>query len=218
MLIKVGKVRAVRRVQRYPECTNTRELEKSEPESESGEEEIEPCENCGEPMVVKRGRFGQFLACTGYPECKTTRKLIATKQGGLKAAKPDQILDEKCPRCESNLVRQAGPLRRVHGLHQLSGVPVHQAQDDRRQVSEGCRQGRRNRRAQVETRQSSSSGARTTRTAISCCGIVRLPKTCSKCGAPYLVEKITKKHGRQILCNNEECDYARSEELPVTAA
>ena len=59
-------------------------------------------------MVMKRGRFGQFLACTGYPECKTTRKLIATKQGGLQAAKPDQILDEKCPRCESNLVIKQG--------------------------------------------------------------------------------------------------------------
>jgi len=65
-----------------------RELEKNEPETGTGEEEIEPCENCGKPMVVKRGRFGQFLACSGYPECKTTRKLVATKQGGLRAAKP----------------------------------------------------------------------------------------------------------------------------------
>ena len=58
-------------------------------------------------MVVKRGRFGQFLACTGYPECKTTRKIIATKQG-ITAAKPDQILDEKCPKCQSNLVIKQG--------------------------------------------------------------------------------------------------------------
>ena len=58
-------------------------------------------------MAVKRGRFGQFLACTGYPECKTTRKIIATKQG-ITAAKPDQILDEKCPKCDSNLVIKQG--------------------------------------------------------------------------------------------------------------
>ena len=38
-------------------------------------------------------------------------------------------------------------------------------------------------------------------------------ETCPKCGAPFLVEKITKKHGRQLLCNNEDCDYARSEAL-----
>src|SRR5260370_23411272 len=59
-------------------------------------------------MAVKRGRFGQFLACTGYPECKTTRKLIATKAGGLRAAKPDQILEELCPRCNANLVIKQG--------------------------------------------------------------------------------------------------------------
>src|SRR5262249_4387295 len=62
MLIKVGKFGPFVACSAYPECTNTRELEKQEPESESGEEEIEPCENCGKPMVVKRGRFGQFLA------------------------------------------------------------------------------------------------------------------------------------------------------------
>ena len=126
---------------------------RASPNRRSGEEEIEPCENCGKPMAMKRGRFGQFLACTGYPECKTTRKLIATKQGGLRAAKADQILDEKCPRCSVQPRRQAGPLRRVHGVHEVSRVQVHQAQDDRRQVPEGRRQGRRGRRAEVEARQ-----------------------------------------------------------------
>jgi ssDNA-binding Zn-finger/Zn-ribbon topoisomerase 1 len=41
---------------------------------------------------------------------------------------------------------------------------------------------------------------------------------CPTCGASFLVEKITKKHGRQLLCNNEECDYVRSEELVETTA
>ena len=71
------------------------------------EELEETCENCGKPMVLKRGRFGMFLACTGYPECKTTRKIIATKQG-VTAAKPDQILDETCPNCGKNLVVKQG--------------------------------------------------------------------------------------------------------------
>ena len=38
-------------------------------------------------------------------------------------------------------------------------------------------------------------------------------EACPKCAAPYLIEKTTKRHGRQILCNNEDCDYVRSEEL-----
>ena len=59
-------------------------------------------------MVVKRGRFGMFLACTGYPECKTTRKIICDEAGRSRAAKPDQILDEKCPNCGKNLVVKQG--------------------------------------------------------------------------------------------------------------
>ena len=43
-----------------------------------------------------------------------------------------------------------------------------------------------------------------------------IPETCPKCAAPFLVEKITKRYGRQLMCNNEACDYKRSEEL-VTA-
>ena len=107
MVIKVGKFGPFVACSGYPDCTNTRELEKSEPSADTDETQDEICENCGKPMVVKRGRFGQFLACTGYPECKTTRKIIST-QGGMKAAKPDQILDEKCPKCESNLVIKQG--------------------------------------------------------------------------------------------------------------
>ncbi|MBW8895205.1 MAG: type I DNA topoisomerase [Acidobacteria bacterium] len=106
MVIKAGKFGLFLACSGYPDCENTRELETPEPGAD-GEGLDETCENCGKPMAMKRGRFGQFLACTGYPECKTTRKIITTKQG-MTAAKPDQILDEKCPKCESNLVLKHG--------------------------------------------------------------------------------------------------------------
>lgn len=47
----------------------------------------EVCEKCGRPMVIKTGRFGKFLACTGFPECKNT-KAIKTTTG------------QKCPNCK----------------------------------------------------------------------------------------------------------------------
>ncbi len=57
-------------------------------------------------MIIKRGRFGTFLACTGYPDCKTTRRLV---QGTKKAHQPDVPLDEKCPTCgEGQLLRRHG--------------------------------------------------------------------------------------------------------------
>jgi DNA topoisomerase-1 len=217
MLKRVGKFGPFIACSGYPECTNTREVETQEPESESGEEEIEPCENCGKPMAMKRGRFGQFLACTGYPECKTTRKLIATKQGGLRAAKPDQILDEKCPRCEANLVIKQGRFGEFTACtrypeckyvkHKTTGVLCPKDSDKGGEVVE-----RKSRRGKVFFGCSNYPD----------CDFVLwnrpVNEKCPKCDAPYLVEKTTKKHGRQILCNNEECDYARSEELPDTAA
>src|SRR6266436_2822774 len=64
----------------------------------------EKCENCGSPMAKKFGRFGEFLACIGYPECKTTRKI----QKGGKFAAPDVVLEERCPQCGKNLVLKQG--------------------------------------------------------------------------------------------------------------
>jgi DNA topoisomerase-1 len=214
MLKKVGKFGPFIACSAYPECTNTRELETEEPESETGEEEIEPCENCGKPMAVKRGRFGQFLACTGYPECKTTRKLIATKQGGLRAAKPDQILEERCPRCGSNLVIKQGRYGEFTACtnypeckyikHKTTGVLCPKDGGD------------------IVERKSKRG-----KTFFGCanypdCDFVLwnrpVAEKCPDCGAPFLVEKITKKHGRQLVCNNDDCSYARSEELVETSA
>ena len=53
----------------------------------------EKCDKCGKPMAIKTGRFGKFLACTGYPECKNTRK-YQIKTGVL------------CPECGKELVKR----------------------------------------------------------------------------------------------------------------
>lgn len=51
------------------------------------------CEKCGRNMVVKMGRFGKFLACPGYPECKNTKAI-------------HDIIDVKCPKCSGDIVRK----------------------------------------------------------------------------------------------------------------
>jgi DNA topoisomerase-1 len=217
MIKRVGKFGPFIACSAYPDCTNTRELEQTDPEPQAGEEEIEPCENCGRPMVVKRGRFGQFMACSGYPECKTTRKLIATKQGGLQAAKPDQILDEKCPRCEANLVIKQGRFGEFTACtrypeckyvkHKTTGIACPKDTDKGGEIVE-----RKSRRGKVFFGCSNYPD----------CDFVLwnrpIEEKCPKCGAPFLTEKITKRHGRQLICNNEDCDYVRSEELPESAA
>jgi DNA topoisomerase I len=206
MVIKAGKFGLFLACSGYPDCENTRELETPEPGAE-GEIE-ENCENCGKPMAVKRGRFGQFLACTGYPECKTTRKLISTKQG-LTAAKPDQLLDEKCPKCESFLVLKHG---RFGEFTACSNYPA-------------CKYVKQKTTGVLCPKDGGDIVERKSRRGKVFFGCANYPdcdftlwnrpvaEKCPDCGAPYLVEKVTKRHGRQLVCNNEDCSYVRSEEL-----
>lgn len=74
-------------------------LEKKEKEVSSHLETTEEvCERCGAPMVVRLGRYGRFLSCSKYPECKNARPL----------AKPEspEPVGESCPECGRDLVRR----------------------------------------------------------------------------------------------------------------
>ena len=59
----------------------------------------ETCPKCGQPLVIKDGRFGRFKACSGYPACKFRESLTKRE------SKP---LDETCPKCGSQLVQKFG--------------------------------------------------------------------------------------------------------------
>ncbi|MFR5880451.1 MAG: type I DNA topoisomerase, partial [Cloacibacillus evryensis] len=63
----------------------------------------EKCPECGHDLIIKRGRFGEFIACTGYPECKYTRKIVKTT--GI-----------KCPKCgEGELIRRKATKGKMKG-------------------------------------------------------------------------------------------------------
>ncbi len=65
------------------------------------------CEKCGKPMVIKMGRFGKFLACTGYPDCKNTKPLNG--DGTIGSRPEPEKTGEKCPTCgEGELVKKFG--------------------------------------------------------------------------------------------------------------
>ncbi len=77
----------------------TADLARAEKEMTSvkgtGVETEEKCENCGAPMVIKFGRFGEFLACSNYPECKTTKE-IAKAEAAAATGDDEQIICDKC--------------------------------------------------------------------------------------------------------------------------
>ena len=64
----------------------------------------EVCDKCNSPMVIKTGRFGRFLACSAFPECRNTKQLGSD---GAKAA-PDEPIDEVCDKCGNAMVIKTG--------------------------------------------------------------------------------------------------------------
>ena len=207
MVEKAGKFGIFLACSRYPDCDNTKEIET--PNAPSTDELDEACENCGKPMIVKRGRFGMFLACTGYPECKTTRKIIQSKTG-VAAAKPDLILEEKCPTCGKNLVVKQG---RYGEFTACTGYP-------------DCRYVKQKLTGIKCPKDGGDVAERKSKRGKEFYGCVNYPKCdftlwnkpvedpCPKCKWPFLTEKITKRHGRQLICANEECDFVMDASLP----
>jgi DNA topoisomerase-1 len=168
----------------------------------------EYCENCGRVMVLKRGRFGQFMACTGYPDCKTTRRLDQGKKV------PDIPLDELCPKCGRNMMIRHG---RFGEFTTCSGYPEckYVKQNFIGVKCPECKDG-----DLVEKR------ARKGNTFYGCgnypnCKFTSahkpLPEKCPSCGSEYLVEK-NLKAGPVIACPNKECDFERPAPPPDAAA
>ena len=187
-------------------CTFTKENPINLPDLDSADmqetAQEEYCENCGRVMVLKRGRFGQFMACTGYPDCKTTRRLDQGKKV------PDIPLDETCPLCKRNLILRHG---RYGEFTSCSGYP------DCKYVKQNfigvkcplCKDGEL-----VEKR------ARKGNTFYGCGNYPKckftsaakpIPEKCPSCGHEYLVERM-RKEGTVIACPNKECDYERAVE------
>jgi DNA topoisomerase-1 len=80
-----------------------KEVSKEELTTEKTEEK---CPKCGKPMVIKIGRFGKFLACTGYPDCKTTQPIKAEREAQEKIQQ--EYAKEKCPECGSPMTVKRG--------------------------------------------------------------------------------------------------------------
>ena len=193
-------------------CTFTKENPINLPDLDTADlqetSQEEYCENCGRLMVLKRGRFGQFMACTGYPDCKTTRRLDQGKKV------PDIPLDELCPKCGRNLIIRHG---RFGEFTSCSGYP------ECKYVKQNfigvkcplCKEG-----DLVEKK------ARKGNTFFGCANYPKcrftsanrpIAEKCPTCGSEYLVEK-TLKAGPVIACPNKECDYQRAAPVETAAS
>jgi DNA topoisomerase-1 len=201
---------------RYPECDFIEDM--AEDIAVDAENKIEYCENCGKEMAIKRGQFGAFLACKGYPNCRTTRRLVA---GTRIALEPDEPLDEKCGKCGNGLVKKHGRFGAFIGC---TGYPKCKYI---RAITLGIKCPKCNEGEFVKRASMGRGGRGKMRFFYGCsrypdCDYTLantpIAEPCPKCGAPFVVEK-NSKIGMVYSCVKEGCDWeklAPEEEKPAT--
>ena len=202
MVIRWGRFGRFIACKNYPECKNTRELpqESSEKEGNASASEEKICEKCGHPMVVRKGRYGEFLACSGYPKCKNTEKI----NPGIQTPQPETLLAEKCPKCSFQLVQRHG---RYGQFVACSNYPdcKYIKQETTDVTCPKCSGGelvkRKSRRGKLFYSCSNYPDCKYI--------LWRKPikMSCPSCGASFLLEHSNKKEGLVHSCQNSECDY-----------
>ncbi len=162
LMIKSGKNGLFLACTGFPECNFTSNFHrdgKGNIVMDKNEElqEGETCELCGRPMVVKRGRYGEFLACSGYPQCKNTRP--KSKKGtGVPCPEPD---------CDGELVEKY--TKKGRKFYACNRFPKCRFALWNRPVNEAC----------------------------------------PVCATPVLVEILRKGSEPYLACRNKACDYKK---------
>ncbi|MBN2297013.1 MAG: type I DNA topoisomerase [Deltaproteobacteria bacterium] len=194
LLIKLGKNGHFLGCSGYPDCKNTKEFIRDENGSIRVVEqpEAEPtdvvCEKCGSPMIMKRGKFGAFLACSRYPECKNTQPINKT-----------EVTDKKCDKCGSPLVirhGRFGPFLACSNYPKCKNIQPYPL--GLKCPVPGC--------TGEIVQQRSKRGKMYYSCTENQCSFISwtkpVEKKCPKCQADFLVKK-----GGKELCPNPECDY-----------
>ena len=168
LVIKMGKNGHFLACSGYPDCTYSSDYQRDEKGAIApvapvqSEPTDKVCEHCGKPMVIKRGRYGDFLACTGYPECKNTQSLNNGPN-----AKPTGVACPE-PGCDGQVVEKSSK---------------------RGKIFYGC-----NRYPK--------------------CGFASWDRpvamACPVCGNAYMVEKTTKREGTVHVCPNRDCKHRQA--------
>jgi DNA topoisomerase-1 len=173
----------------------------------------EVCEKCGKPMVIKWGRNGHFLACSGYPDCRNTKEYTRNADGTLKVVPTTRPSDQVCPACGSPMVIKRGRFGEFLACTRYPDCkttsPISLGVDCPKEGCNGYLTEKRSRRGKVFFGCSNYSKTG--------CDFVSwdrpLPQPCPKCGAKFIVQKVTKA-GTRIRCLKEECGYSADAEAP----
>lgn len=170
------------------------------------EETTEKCPNCGSPMIIKWGRNGKFMACSNYPECKTTKAINAdnTPKEEIKV----EPIGRNCPTCGNELVMRPG---RFGKFIACSTYPTNCKYTERivdeSKIIMPCPKCGENKVSEKRSKKG--------KIFFGCNGYPKCDfalwdrpvlEPCPKCKNKYLLVKV-KKAETYKYCNNEGCDY-----------
>lgn len=170
------------------------------------EETDEVCEKCGKSMVIKWGRFGKFIACTGYPECKSTKEI--SKDGDGVEAEKQETVDDKCDKCGSEMTIKRGRFGKFIACTKYPDCKF------TKPISMGVLCPEKDCEGYISARKTKKG-----RTFYGCskypdCKFVSWDKPvaepCPQCGSPYMVVKWKKSEGETIVCADKECGFKKS--------
>ncbi|QCC86584.1 type I DNA topoisomerase [Desulfovibrio desulfuricans] len=170
-----------------------------------------PCPECGKPLLIKFGKAGAFLACSGYPDCRYTSNFERTEDGTVEAVAQEKPQYEKvgeCPQCGKDLVIKKA--RTGSSFIACTGYPDCKYAAP---LSTGVPCPRCGKGSLVE--KSTKRG----KIFYSCdqypqCDFALwdkpVPGPCPRCGSPYLVEK-KNRDGMRVLCPVKGCGYVKED-------
>jgi DNA topoisomerase-1 len=169
------------------------------------EETDEVCEKCDQPMIIKWGRFGKFMACTGYPDCKNTKDLGG--KGDSEDGSKDDKVEGNCDKCESPLIMKRGRFGKFIACSNYPECKFTKAIGLGISCPEEACEG------EIASRRSKKG-----RTFYGCtkypdCKFTSWDKpvaeACPECKNPFLIEKWKKNEDPSILCPS--CGYKKTD-------
>ncbi len=189
-------------------------LDLDEAEKKIGDSEVEEtdeiCDKCSQPMIVKWGRFGKFMACSGYPDCKNTKQISKEGSDG-KAVSESTAVEGTCEKCQSSLVLKVGRFGKFIACSNYPDCKF------TKPIDLGIKCPKDDCKGKIAARRSKKGRMFYGCTAYPNCDFVSwdkpVPEPCPKCNNAYTVEKWKKDEGTSIICPESGCDYKK----PVVA-
>lgn len=176
-----------------------------EARKEMEEETDEICEKCNSKMMIKWGKYGRFLGCSNFPECRNIKRINGDDTSSVPEEEPT---DEVCEKCDSPMVIKTS--RAGSKFLACTGYPKCK---NAKPINIGVDCPEANCGGYLGERRSKRGIFYGCSNYPKCKFLVSdkpVNKECPECDAPFLIEKTTKTKGRYLACNDKTCGYAES--------